>query len=276
MKIFEIPYNFDKKLIDNLYQIDPKGDTYHCIYMPPYYYDYHSAKRYYVHSNNIDMVKQQDISRDEYESHINYIKQYYPDKLMLLLQQNKVCIDIEMLNYYINLGFKKFCVGNIKQANIIRNILPDSEIIGSISMKIMPNDLLEQKYEVFDGFVLWFPYNRKLSIIKQLPKKYKYILLVNCDCSIYCKGSHHWFATQDEESVIKCPNNKIWENTIRIDSQDLTLFESYITYFKLQGREYTTPQILEDLLTYSNMSNILPPNPEYIYFNPDTERMLNE
>ena len=267
MKIFEIPYNFDKKLIDNLYQIDPKGDTYHCIYMPPYNYDYHSAKRYYVHSNNIDMVKQQDISRDEYESHINYIKQYYPDKLMLLLQQNKVCIDIELLNYYINLGFKKFCVGNIKQPNIIRNILPDSEIIGSISMKIMPNDLLEQKYEVFDGFVLWFPYNRKLSIIKQLPKKYKYILLVNCDCNINCDGTHHWFATREEEfNNTRCPNDNPslnnWFNKIRIQPYDLPIFEPYITYFKLQGREFNTEYLINDIKKYSKQYSIKFLHPE--------------
>lgn len=57
-----------------------------------------------------------------------------------------MCIDMDLLYYYINLGFNKFCVGNIEQATIIRKILPESEIIGSITMKIMPNDLMEEKY----------------------------------------------------------------------------------------------------------------------------------
>ena len=267
MKIFEIPYNFDKKLIDNLYQINPSGELYHSIYIAPYFYDYNSAKKYYTHYNNIDMSKQQDISREEYESHINYIKQYNPDKLRLLLQQNNMCISIDLLNYYINLGFKKFCVGNIKQANIIRNILPDSEIIGSITMKIMPNDLLKEKYKVFDGFVLWFPYNRKLSIIKQLPKKYKYILLVNCDCNINCNGTHHWLASsKKEEQNIKCPNhNPIlcnWFNQIRINPYDLPIFEPYIAYFKLQGREFTTEYLINDIKKYSKQYSTKFLNPE--------------
>ena len=275
MKQFEIPYNFDYNLISALWKLNI-SNLCHCIYIPPYQEDYISAKYYYLHHNGQDMFKNNQMDRKEYENHISYIKAHFPNKLMLLLQQNDICITKEILTYYYNLGFRKFCVGSVSQAQQIRNLYSNVEIIGSITMKISPQMLNQSQYEIFDGFVLWFPYNRNLPVIKTLPNKYKYILLVNCDCSIYCKGSHHWFATQDEESVIKCPNNKIWENTIRIDSQDLTLFESYITYFKLQGREYTTPQILEDLLTYSNMSNILPPNPEYIYFNPDTERMLNE
>ena len=66
-------------------------------------------------------------------------------------------------------------------------------------MKIMPKDLEDKKYKIFNGFVLWFPYNRNLKMIQSLPKDYKYILLVNCDCSVYCQGSHHWFANYQEE-----------------------------------------------------------------------------
>lgn len=256
MRAFEIPYNFDKQLIDNLQQIDPSGNLYHSIYIPPYFYDYHAAKKYYVHYQGQDMLSQQDMTRDEYESHINYIKQYYQDKMMLLLQQNSMCIDMDLLYYYINLGFNKFCVGNIEQATIIRKILPESEIIGSITMKIMPNDLMEEKYQVFDGFVLWFPYNRKLSVIKQLPKKYKYILLVNCDCNIYCDGTHHWFASKENEAPNNnCPNSNPklnnWFNQIRIEPYDLPIFEPYITYFKLQGREFTTENLLYDIKRYT-------------------------
>ncbi|MGN1342706.1 MAG: hypothetical protein ACI4VL_05800 [Bacilli bacterium] len=61
-------------------------------------------------------------------------------------------------------------MGNIEQAKIIRNLIPNSEIIGSITMKIKPQDLLDETYKIFDGFVLYFPYNRKFSIIKNLPK----------------------------------------------------------------------------------------------------------
>jgi hypothetical protein len=66
-------------------------------------------------------------------------------------------------------------------------------------MKIQPEDLKKLEYSIFDSIVLWFPYNRNFNLIKHLPKNYKYILLVNCDCSIYCQGSHHWFASSQEE-----------------------------------------------------------------------------
>lgn len=35
---------------------------------------------------------------------------------MLLLQQNNMCISKELLKYYIDLGFTKFCAGSIQQA----------------------------------------------------------------------------------------------------------------------------------------------------------------
>lgn len=275
MRQFEIPYNFDYNLISALYKLNI-FDSCHCIYLPPYWEDYISAKYNYIHHNGKDISDNKKMNRKEYENHIFYINVHFPDKLMLLLQRNDICISKEMLKYYHNLGFKKFCVGNIEQAKQIKLLYPKDEIIGSITMKISPQELNQSQYEIFNGFVLWFPYNRNLPIIKSLPNKYKYILLINCDCSIYCKGTHHWFASKEEEQMLKCPNNKTWENIIRIDPQDLSLFEPYITYFKLQGREYTTHQIISDILLYLHMSNILPANPEYIYFNSNTGRILNE
>lgn len=253
MRTFEIPYNFDKQLINFLADFNPSGELYHSIYMPPYHEDYHAAKKFYTHPGGEDMENQQIMSRQEYESHINHIKHYFPTKIMLLLQQNNMCIDIDLLYYYIDLGFTKFCVGNVEQAEVIRNILPNSEIIGSITMKIMPQDLYNERYEVFDGFVLWFPYNRKLSVVKSLPLKYKYTLLVNCDCNIYCSGTHHWFASKEYEQNVQCPNmteKNGWMNQIRIEPYDLPIFEPYISHFKLQGREFTTDYLINDIKRY--------------------------
>ena len=57
MKPLEIPYNFDKNLIFMLYQIDPTGEKYNCIYLPPFKYDYVGAKHNYVHTNNNSINK---------------------------------------------------------------------------------------------------------------------------------------------------------------------------------------------------------------------------
>ena len=260
MKALEIPYNFDKNLIDALFKIDASGQIYHCIYVPPFWEDYISAKYNYVHYNGKSIKDNKQMTRQEYEAHISYINFCFPNKLMLLLQQNNSCISQNLLQYYYNLGFKKFCVGNVAQAQNIRQLYPKSEIIGSITMKISPKNLEESQYSIFDGFVLWFPYNRNIDTIKLLPQNYKYILLVNCDCSIYCKGTHHWFASAEDESQIRCPSNYDWKTIIRIDPYDLSIFEPYITYFKLQGREYLTNDIIRDIVLYSTDFKYLNPS----------------
>ena len=85
MKQFEIPYNFDYNLISSLYKLNI-SNLFHCIYIPPYWEDYISAKYNYTHIDGIKMEDNRQIDRKTYEYHITYIKTYFPDKLMLLLQ----------------------------------------------------------------------------------------------------------------------------------------------------------------------------------------------
>ena len=188
----------------------------------------------------------------------------FPGKAMLLLQQNNFQLSAIELTKYIN-DFKitKFCVGSIEQAKILKDINKDFEIIGSITMKVMPEELnnnIDLYKNYFDGFVLWFPYNRNIHLIQQLPKDFDYILLVNCYCSIYCQGTFHWLAqTQEEEnaSALICPNrNGIdLKDSIIIPPQHLYLFDEYISYYKLQGRETTTPNIINDVVSYNKSYN---------------------
>lgn len=277
---FEIPYNFDKELIEHLIMLDITEQI-HSIYFPPFKEDYSSAKQYYTNiKRQHDVYNTLPKERENYESHIKLINNYFPETAMLLLQQNNKLIDEKLLDYYYyDLNIHKFCVGSLIQAEIIRKKFPLCEIIGSITMKIMPNDLQEEKYKVFDGFVLWFPYNRNLPQIKLLPKQYKYILLVNCDCSIYCNGTAHWLATSLEEEINSrnyCPHATIkrtFENIIRINPEDLKLFKPYISYFKLQGREFKTFDIISDICKYTNNYNIV--NKESLYYNIETDIKFN-
>ena len=260
MRQFEIPYNFDKHLIKLLHNIDPSGESYHCIYMSPHINDYHAAKRFTRNTlfNNKSMVELQNFTFEHYLEHVNNIINVFgKNKLMLLLQQNEYCMETSILIKYINLGFSKFCVGSIEQAKAIKQLMPNAEITGSITMKIMPNMLISNpEYSIFNNFVLWFPYNRNLNLIQQLPKDYNYILLVNCSCNKNCNGTQHWLAkTQEEEDTIICPNknNKISiQDTILIPPGDLQLFDNYITYYKLQGREYSTYQLIQDVCMYKS------------------------
>lgn len=252
MKPFEIPYNFDKKLIDflNIYSLNI-----HCIYLPPYRDHYLSAKSYYqyIPANSPQTIK-------DYESHIKYIQTFFPDKIMLLLQQNNSLLEDAFLNYYLELGITKFCVGSIQEAKHIKTFLSTSELLGSITMKIDNNKLLtNQDYNIFNGFVLWFPFNRDIELIKKLPLNFNYSLLLNCSCSIYCQGTQHWLAKnyfEEKKAVNECPKNYQFKDSILIPQQDLLFFDKYISYYKLQGREYSTQQIINDIVYYNNNNNL--------------------
>ena len=262
MKPFEIPYNFDTKLIDALYILQPSGDSYHCIYMPPYYEDYEAASHYLTHTlydQNMATI-QRELTRKGYIEHVQYINKIFPHKQMLLLQRQDQIMDKTTLRFYLGLGFTKFCVGTIEQAKIIKSISLNFEVIGSISMKITKEKLNKNPdyFKYFDGFVLFFPFNRNLNKIKNLPKNFKYVLLVNCDCNIRCPGEQHWFASKENELIgnVNCPNdfytNNIadWSEIIRIRPMDLPIFDDYISYYKIRGREFPTSTIFMTLCTY--------------------------
>lgn len=259
-KTLEIPYNFDKQLIDFLYMLDDTGSVYHSIYCCPHKDDYISAKYYHHASYGLDMLKANDMTKQEYISHIQNIEKKFPKKLMLLLQQNDYCMPLDKLSFYLALGFTKFCVGSLEQAKQIKEINSEYEVIGSITMKVSITQLNDPEYQkYFDGFVLWFPYNRNFEILPSLPKCFEYTMLVNCDCNIKCDGTHHWFANRTTEKAKPegfCPNSAYkggpqdWNYSIRIRPVDLPAFMPYITHFKLQGREHLTRAIMMDVCTY--------------------------
>lgn len=265
-KPFEIPYNFDKKLVDflNIYN----NFDIHCIFLPPWGEDYpYSAKYGIIQSGKEYNYINFPDTRQEYEEHLKYINIFFPKKIMLLLQSNSHILLEDKIQYYISLGISKFCVGSIEQAEIIHNIIPEAEIMGSISMKIEPellNNHLELYKQLFDSFVLWFPFNRDFKRLQNLPKDFKYSLLINCSCSIFCDGTHHWFISKEDASIgnFNCPH-KIdpdfymqYKNIIRIRPDHLYLFDNYISYFKLQGRLLQTNQIIQDIVVFTTDLNL--------------------
>lgn len=254
--VIEVPYNFDKKLISYLYSYNPSGELYHCIYCPPFWKDYVSAKYYHHDKIGKNLNKNREMSRDHYVSHIDNIRNFFPSKLMLLLQQNEDLIDTDLLKeFYIKkLGFRKFCVGSIAQAKIIKEIDPNLEVVASITMRCEPEDLnKEEMRKYFDCIVLWFPYNRDIEKTESLPKCFKYILLSNCGCSVHCQGIHHWLAKNEEEDKkATCPPKEKFEDIILIHPEHLYLWKNCISYFKLQGREYHTSSLIQDIVFYTS------------------------
>lgn len=253
MKPFEIPYNFDTKLIDFLNIYNNIGI--HSIYLPPFQNHYITTRHYYQY---LSMTFPKNL--ENYEYHINYINKYFPNKIMLLLQRRDHILSDELIKYYLDLGITIFCVGTIEQARKIKQQNSQVEIIGSITLQINLQLLQQEEYNIFDGFVLFFPFNRDISLIKKLPPNFTYSLLVNSGCNIKCDGITHWFVnSQQEEQNIKnkCPGRNVnFENSIYIPNIDVQYFEPYINYIKLQGREYNTQKIIGDIVNYTYFDRI--------------------
>lgn len=262
---FEFPYNFDKKLIQTLHILDPIGETINCIYIPPYLKDYQTILRSSEQAALLD-----NMTREEYEEHINFINKLFPGKIQLLLQKQNIILDKEKINYYISLGITKFCSGSIEQSKIIKNIDKSLNVIGSISMGIDKEKIIKnlKEYKLyFDGFVLPFKFSRDIEEIKKLPKDFYYILLINAYCNIKCTGQAHWNFDYKETPKFKCPgllkinknfNSISWEESARIRPMDLGYFDKYIQIYKLQDRGWPTDQILKDYILYTTNYEMYP------------------
>ena len=236
-----------------------KNSFINCIYLPPYIHDYQTILRNPQQANLI-----LNMTRKEYERHIQFINSVFPGKIQLLLQNPKKIMNTEEISYYNKLGINNFCSSSSQQSEIIRNTVSNSNIVGSISMKIS-KDHLEKHPEyndLFDSFVLHFPYSRSINEIKQLPTSFKYLLLINSYCNIHCKGDHHWFSEFKKEDNIPCPgimiNSKDWLNSALIRPMDLKLFDPYIQVYKLQDRGWPTSDIIRDFILYTSNYSIYP------------------
>lgn len=248
MRKFELPYNFDKNLLLGYQLLGINIDQIDCIYVPPFIKDYQTILR----NGGEDTYTL--LSYEEYLDHIKNINTIFPNKLQLLLQRTneEYNMSSSLIKKYINLGFRNFCVGNIEQAKIIKEIDPKIKIVGSIAMhityeKILSNFDIYKKY--FNSFVLDFSYNKNITKIKQMPKDFEYMLLVNSGCNIHCDGDRHWWHWDNFKCPGRYPDVPYGESCL-IRPVDLYIFEPYIGVFKIQDRGWPTSEILTSTCFY--------------------------
>lgn len=82
----------------------------------------------------------------------------------------------------------------------------------------------------------------------------KLILLVNSQCCVNCVYKHHhWY----EDQLFLCPyqqNKKhtynLAYNSAYISSENLFIWDNFIYYYKLEGRECESDYIINDLKKY--------------------------
>lgn len=258
----EVPYNWDKSLIKEFAMPLYKSNI-DFVYLCPYKDHNEGAKKYYKISHfGHNCLETQPQSWEEYVSHIEELQQHGLE-VCLLLQNLCEMPSEEILMKYISLGIKVFTVTRADTANLVKRLCPEARIVGSVTRKLCIDEIISEISDLdsqFDEQVLFFPFNRGMQALREICdfrdsracRDYHLVLLVNCRCSITCPGHHHWYATDDADaprSRFSCLSG-IDEFSIEVIPANLKYFANFIDKIKLQGREYTSDDILKDLKSY--------------------------
>ena len=240
MKLFEVPYNFDEKLIK---YYKKHASRINFLYIPPYKDD-SIHTRSSIQTNTVGHCYMPQ-TRSEYERHIRLIVE--ADLHFVVLWQIRTeKISTKLLEYYSKLGTSGFIVGNDENAKIIKDYDKSLLVICSLVQRLRTN-ILKRDFRYYDYIILYYTFNRALDAIKQLsPFKDKIVLMPNTLCNIECPSLHHWFPTKDKPFN---PEKDCWVKLEEMNQcgmifpEHLHLFNDYVGGFKLQGREYPTEAI---------------------------------
>lgn len=248
MKKFEIPFNFDMDLLrfldDN---IDKNWIEF--IYIPPFKEDGINARS---HVENVEVRGQLykvPETRNRYTKYLEEIqKRGY--NIAVLLQEPTLVLS-QKLDYYFKLGIDNFIVNNDQLALDIKNKNPNCNIIASITKTLSADDIVKSDYSMYDKIVLHFPFNRALCRLSELPKKYNYVMLANSYCAYNCiEAKKHWFSTRETVANVNCIKHFNKDKLVYIPPEYIHLFEPYVSNFKLQGREYPTDILADEIYYY--------------------------
>ncbi|WP_373897907.1 hypothetical protein ACER0A_010265 [Haloimpatiens sp. FM7315] len=250
MKKYEIPYNFDLELLNFL---DEKIDKnwIEFLFLSPFKEDSRNAR------SHVENVKREwgtyrvPETRKEYEKNIYEIQKrgYRP---AVLFQEEKP-ISKEKLKYYFKLGIKDFVVNCDELAMNIKDRNSNYNVVASITKIISAEDLWKNDYSMYDKIVLYFPFNRAIDRIKELPSKYKYVIIANSYCAYNCvEAKRHWSSNTGQALKVNCIKENNKDKLIYIPPEYTYLFEPYVENFKLQGREYPTYVLADEIYYYYN------------------------
>ena len=236
MRKFEIPFRVDTIYPEFIRLYKPFINQIECIYFASYKDDGINTRK--LLENDFRYPS----SFDEYVSTINEVKKYF--NLQVLIQ--KKCTE-ELIEKYYNLGIKRFVINDDNLAKKIKEKYNDILLTLSITRRLKFEEIISNDFSMYDFIVLDFWFCRRLDYIKQLPKKYKYVIIPNnvcsCEYNKYCYI--HWF---DELNFQYCP--KDGKTLARIYPNDLKYFDDFIHHFKFQGRECEVGTCFDDVRNY--------------------------
>ena len=246
--LFDIPYNFDKNLPSLFSEEDKKNIN--CFYFPPPSTMYNSVVRVDFQYKTLPKEK------EAFSEHVKILNQFKSNSCKLLLQKPDILIEKKEIEEYVKMGIRRFCVGSINQAMIIKSVDENLEVTASILMQV-DEDLLKnysifKKY--FDNIVLPFNYCNDINKVKSIAKNFphfNYSIICNSLCSRSCRGLQHWLLPPDYKGNmnILCPDDRK-TNSAFINPKDLKKYTNYIKNFKLVDRMMPSKQIYHQFKTY--------------------------
>lgn len=235
MNKFMVPYNFDSDLC---IAYSERSEYIQSVFVPAFYDDCLCTRL--LATDFMNTIP----TREIYEFHIQNLINCGLT-VEILMQEPTFIPSNEIIKYYVNLGVRCFTVGNDEACKAIKRFDDTLMVNASITQALSPNQINELKAS-YDTIILYFWYNRNISTIKNLPKKYKYTILVNSSCISQCEECQkHWFL----EDCSNCMIN-LEKYSSQIVPSDLHYFDNYISCYKLQGRDAHTCDIIKEFDRY--------------------------
>lgn len=262
-KQYEVPYNFSYDFVPKLSRKRELFSYIRCIYLPAYREDATSTRQ------DIETREEYPKSYDEYVLRLKCL-QKLGLPICVLMQRNA---SLDVLEKYYDLGIRIFTITDDALAIAAKSRHPDISVTLSITSALTENNIKTRDLSMYDHIVLFYWFSRHLDALKDLPEKYRYILIPNTDCYWNCKWHDaHWFAASREAETAatslcrKCIHDM--RDTSYIEPENLSHFDPYIDSYKLVDRLNTTDQILTDLERYA-FRNAGAQKREEAYFNVD-------
>lgn len=253
MKKFELPYNFnfDKKWFQYMDENKDLWGYIDMIYLPCFVYNNSNETIY----NTREEIKRYPKSKYEYRNHIEKLKRYNIP-ISILIQKNS---SLELIEEYINdYDIHSFVINNDELARELKSKYGDKiNLRLSITRMVTREELETKDLSMYDDICLFFTWTRKLDELRKLPKKYKYVVIVNTICLWNCKNSlKHWFNGKTFKPNCFGRSNPCTYRDINMKTsayvrpEDLSLFDDSIETYKLQGRENYSSAIFDNLKQY--------------------------
>lgn len=280
MKTFEVPYNFQPDFITRFKEHPQLCEAIECVYLPAWHEDAETTRQ------DTNLVYEYPKTYQDWKSHVLRLKDEGMNPCILIQK----CKDtFNVVEKYYEFGVRKFIINDDEAGRKLKGIHGnDIELILSITRVLSFEELCNEAndFSMYHHIVLFFYFNRHFDLIKQLPKKYKYSIIVNEHCFYNCKlHDEHWymkfkdnndFEVKDIQMKLKCHACQLRTNeyavdqdayTTYIDPHALGLIDDYIYCYKLVDRRMPTEIILYEVKRYAYHDN---------YYNVDDEKVKEQ